>query len=123
MNLLHLITRGQRKEVIVLHIEEKLESECTSSSLDYSYLTMLFFISLQDTEAMIGDKFVIDIRNFVSEVSDHAAPACLMLFGVNYTLGSTCVIRVDCIQFYAYVCVCVFMLYFVGGYSCHRTYH
>ncbi|KAH0852286.1 hypothetical protein HID58_049781 [Brassica napus] len=35
----------------------------------------------EETEAMIGDKFVMDIRNFVSEVSDHAAPACLMLFG------------------------------------------
>ncbi|KAF2598640.1 hypothetical protein F2Q68_00012529 [Brassica cretica] len=38
--------------------------------------------SKEDTEATIGDKFVMDIRNFVSEVSDHAAPACLMLFGV-----------------------------------------
>ncbi|CAF1921687.1 unnamed protein product [Brassica napus] len=37
--------------------------------------------SKEDTEAMIGDKFVMAIRNFVSEVSDHAAPACLMLFG------------------------------------------
>ncbi|KAF2562916.1 hypothetical protein F2Q70_00018934 [Brassica cretica] len=37
--------------------------------------------SKEDTEATIGDKFVMDIRNFVSEVSDHAAPACLMLFG------------------------------------------
>ncbi|WZY79672.1 F-box/LRR-repeat protein At5g63520-like isoform X1 [Brassica napus] len=37
--------------------------------------------SKEETEAMIGDKFVMDIRNFVSEVSDHAEPACLMLFG------------------------------------------
>ncbi|KAJ0238245.1 F-box/LRR-repeat protein [Hirschfeldia incana] len=35
----------------------------------------------EESEAMIGDKFVMDIRNFMSEVSDHAAPACLMLFG------------------------------------------
>ncbi|KAJ4887824.1 Skp2-like protein [Raphanus sativus] len=35
-----------------------------------------------ETEAIIGDKFVMDVRNFMSEVSDHAAaPACLMLFG------------------------------------------
>ena len=58
-------------------------------------------MSLQETEAMIGDKFVMDIRNFVSEVSDHAAPACLMLFGVNYTLGSTCV------GLYSILCLCV----------------
>ncbi|KAG2301040.1 hypothetical protein Bca52824_029691 [Brassica carinata] len=35
----------------------------------------------EESEAMIGDKFVMDIRNFVSAVSDHAAPPCLMLFG------------------------------------------
>ncbi|CAH8347633.1 unnamed protein product [Eruca vesicaria subsp. sativa] len=35
----------------------------------------------EETEAMIGDRFVMDIRNFVSAVSDQAAPACLMLFG------------------------------------------
>ena len=79
-------------------------------------------MSLQETEAMIGDKFVMDIRNFVSEVSDHAEPACLMLFGVNYTFSGVYLCWI-CIQFYAYVCVCVFMLHFVGGYSCHRTYH
>ncbi|KAF8089517.1 hypothetical protein N665_0503s0016 [Sinapis alba] len=39
-------------------------------------------IQAKESEAMIGDKFVMDIRNFVSEVSDHAAaPSCLMLFG------------------------------------------
>uniref|UniRef100_M4EK99 F-box domain-containing protein n=1 Tax=Brassica campestris TaxID=3711 RepID=M4EK99_BRACM len=42
--------------------------------------------SKEETEAMIGDKFVMDIRNFVSEVSDHAEPACLMLFGLGNPL-------------------------------------
>lgn len=46
---------------------------------------MVLLISLQESEATIGDKFVTDIRNYVSVVSDHAAPACLILFGVNYT--------------------------------------
>ncbi|XP_018434178.1 F-box/LRR-repeat protein At5g63520 isoform X2 [Raphanus sativus] len=35
----------------------------------------------EESEATVGDKFVMDIRNFVSAVSDHATPACLMLFG------------------------------------------
>ncbi|KFK28064.1 hypothetical protein AALP_AA8G467000 [Arabis alpina] len=35
----------------------------------------------EEPEANIGDKFVMDIRNYVSVVSDHAAPACLILFG------------------------------------------
>ncbi|KAL1204002.1 F-box/LRR-repeat protein [Cardamine amara subsp. amara] len=34
-----------------------------------------------ESEAAIGDKFVMDIRNYVSLVSDHAVPTCLILFG------------------------------------------
>ncbi|XP_023633537.1 F-box/LRR-repeat protein At5g63520 [Capsella rubella] len=34
-----------------------------------------------ELEAEIGENFVMDIRNYVSVVSGHAAPACLILFG------------------------------------------
>ncbi|CAH2073733.1 unnamed protein product [Thlaspi arvense] len=37
--------------------------------------------AIGESEATVGDKFVMDIRNFVSVVSDHTAPACLILFG------------------------------------------
>lgn len=88
---------------------------------------LLLLLSLQQPEASIGDKFVMDIRNYVSVVSDHAAPACLILFGVNYTFWlSLLFMLVDCIQFYFYVnvsCVSCCIGGFVGGYSYHRTYH
>lgn len=57
---------------------------------------------LQESEGEIGDKFVMDIRNYVSVVSGHAAPACLILFGVNSSfLASFSVILVIFFSFMA----------------------
>lgn len=62
-------------------------------------MRLLISFFLQESEAAIGDKFVMDIRNYMSMVSDDTAPACLILFGVNYTfLASYSVILVDYIQ-------------------------
>lgn len=65
---------------------------------------------------------MMDIRNYVSMVSGHAAaPACLILFGVNYTfLASFSIILVDYFYDYFPVSSCC-IGEFVGGYSCHRT--
>jgi hypothetical protein len=77
-----------------------------------------------ESGAEMEDKFVMDIRNYMSMVSGHAAaPACLILFAVNSTsLASFSVLLLDYIQFYDYFLVySCFIGEFVGGYSCHRT--
>ncbi|VVB17886.1 unnamed protein product [Arabis nemorensis] len=47
------------------------------------------------SEASIGDKFVMDIRNYVSVVSDHAAPACLILFGEDTHATELIILKLD----------------------------
>ncbi|XP_018434469.2 F-box/LRR-repeat protein At5g63520 isoform X2 [Raphanus sativus] len=49
----------------------------------------------EECEARIGDKLVMDIRNFVSAVSDDAAPACLMLFGVDTYVTEPIIRKLD----------------------------
>ncbi|CAH2043670.1 unnamed protein product [Thlaspi arvense] len=51
--------------------------------------------ALGESEAAVADKFVMDIRNFVSVVSDHTAPACLILFGDEYHATEPIIQKLD----------------------------